>query len=40
MRSEILSIHTAALFAEAVGRAAELLRSGQLVALPAETVCD
>jgi L-threonylcarbamoyladenylate synthase len=38
MRSEILSIHTAALFAEAVGRAAELLRSGQLVALPTETV--
>jgi L-threonylcarbamoyladenylate synthase len=38
MRSEILSIHTAALFAEAVGRAAELLRCGQLVALPTETV--
>jgi L-threonylcarbamoyladenylate synthase len=38
MRSEILSIHTAALFGEAVGRAAELLRSGQLVALPTETV--
>jgi L-threonylcarbamoyladenylate synthase len=38
MRSEILSIHTAALFREAVGRAAELLRSGQLVALPTETV--
>src|ERR1700728_1188204 len=38
MHSEILSIHTAAMFAEAVGRAAELLRAGQLVALPTETV--
>lgn len=38
MRSEILSIHTTALFSEAVGRAAELLRAGQLVALPTETV--
>jgi L-threonylcarbamoyladenylate synthase len=38
MRSEILSIHTAALFDAAVGRAAELLGSGQLVALPTETV--
>ena len=38
MRSEILSIHTAALFGEAVNRAAELLRSGRLVALPTETV--
>jgi L-threonylcarbamoyladenylate synthase len=38
MRSEILSIHTGALFAEAVGRAAELLCAGELVALPTETV--
>jgi L-threonylcarbamoyladenylate synthase len=38
MHSEILSIHTAALFNDAVGRAAELLRTGQLVALPTETV--
>ena len=38
MSAEILSIHTAALFGEAVGRAAELLRAGQLVALPTETV--
>ena len=34
----VLSTHTAALFAEAVERAAELLRAGQLVALPTETV--
>jgi L-threonylcarbamoyladenylate synthase len=38
MRTEILPIHTAALFGEAVGRAAEFLRSGQLVAVPTETV--
>ncbi|HEX3716333.1 MAG TPA: L-threonylcarbamoyladenylate synthase [Verrucomicrobiae bacterium] len=38
MNSEILSIESAALFDEAVGRAAALLRSGQLVALPTETV--
>src|SRR5277367_4319588 len=38
MRAEILSIHTAGLFAEGVRRAAELLRAGQLVALPTETV--
>jgi L-threonylcarbamoyladenylate synthase len=38
MSSEILSIDTAALFDEAVGRAATLLRAGQLVALPTETV--
>jgi L-threonylcarbamoyladenylate synthase len=34
----VLPTHTAALFAEAVERAAELLRAGQLVALPTETV--
>jgi L-threonylcarbamoyladenylate synthase len=33
-----LPTHTSALFAEAVERAAELLRAGQLVALPTETV--
>src|SRR5277367_4198172 len=38
MRAEILSIHTAGLFAEGVRRAAELLRAGQVVALPTETV--
>jgi L-threonylcarbamoyladenylate synthase len=38
MRSEILPINTPALFDEAVGRASELLRSGQLVVLPTETV--
>jgi L-threonylcarbamoyladenylate synthase len=38
MNSEILSIESAALFDEAIGRAAALLRSGQLVALPTETV--
>ena len=35
---EVLPTHTAALFAEAVNRAAELLRAGELVALPTETV--
>jgi L-threonylcarbamoyladenylate synthase len=38
MNTVVLSSHTAALFAEAVERAAELLRAGQLVALPTETV--
>ena len=36
--AEILSTHTPALFAAAVKRAAELLRAGELVALPTETV--
>ena len=35
---EILSTHTPALFAAAVRRAAELLRAGEVVALPTETV--
>jgi L-threonylcarbamoyladenylate synthase len=38
MTAEILSIETPAQFAEGVRRAAELLRAGQLVALPTETV--
>ncbi|MGC3961595.1 MAG: L-threonylcarbamoyladenylate synthase [Verrucomicrobiota bacterium] len=38
MRAEVLSTHTAALFAAAVQRAAELLRAGEVVALPTETV--
>ncbi len=38
MRAEILSTHTAALFAAAVQRAAALLRAGEVVALPTETV--
>lgn len=38
MNSVVLPTHNAALFAEAVERAAELLRAGQLVALPTETV--
>jgi L-threonylcarbamoyladenylate synthase len=38
MNSVVLPTHTAALFAEAVERAAQLLRAGQLVALPTETV--
>jgi len=38
MNSVVLSTHTAALFAEAVESAAELLRAGELVALPTETV--
>ena len=36
--AEILSTHTAALFEAAVKRAAELLRAGEVVALPTETV--
>src|SRR5271154_6100574 len=36
--AEVKSIETAALFEEGVKRAAELLRAGQLVALPTETV--
>ena len=38
MRAEILPTHTAALFTAAVQRAAELLRAGEVVALPTETV--
>jgi L-threonylcarbamoyladenylate synthase len=38
IRAEILSTHTPALFATAVERAAELLRHGEVVALPTETV--
>src|SRR5688572_417645 len=38
MRAEILPTNTAALFAAAVKRAAELLRAGEVVALPTETV--
>jgi L-threonylcarbamoyladenylate synthase len=38
MNTVVLSTHTAALFAQAVERAAELLRAGELVALPTETV--
>jgi L-threonylcarbamoyladenylate synthase len=38
MSAEILSIETPARFQRAVRRAAELLRAGQLVALPTETV--
>ena len=38
MNTEILSTHTPALFAAAVQRAAELLRAGEVVALPTETV--
>ena len=36
--SEVLSTHTAALFSAAVKRATELLRAGEVVALPTETV--
>src|ERR1044071_287701 len=36
--AEILPTHTGALFAAAVSRAVELLRVGELVALPTETV--
>ncbi len=36
--TEVLSTHTAGLFAVAVQRAAELLRAGEVVALPTETV--
>ena len=38
LAAEILPTHTAQLFAEAVRRAAELLRQGEVVALPTETV--
>jgi L-threonylcarbamoyladenylate synthase len=38
MNSEILPAHTPELFDQAVHRAAELLRAGQVVALPTETV--
>ncbi|HTX20467.1 MAG TPA: L-threonylcarbamoyladenylate synthase [Candidatus Aquilonibacter sp.] len=38
MKSEILSTHTPDLFEKAVRRAAELLRAGEVVALPTETV--
>lgn len=38
MTAEILPTHTAALFEAAVQRAAELLRAGEVVALPTETV--
>jgi L-threonylcarbamoyladenylate synthase len=38
MTAEIVPTHTPALFAAAVQRAAELLRAGELVALPTETV--
>ena len=37
-KTEVLPTHTAALFKAAVSRAADLLRAGQLVALPTETV--
>lgn len=38
MKTEVLPTHTAALFNAAVKRAAELLRAGEVVALPTETV--
>ena len=38
MKAEILSTHTPALFSGAVLRAVELLRAGEVVALPTETV--
>ena len=38
MTAEILSTHTPELFQKAVRRAAELLRAGEVVALPTETV--
>jgi L-threonylcarbamoyladenylate synthase len=38
MNTEILPAHTPELFKEAVRRAAELLRAGEVVALPTETV--
>ncbi len=38
MNTEILSTHTPALFSAAVKRAVELLRAGEVVALPTETV--
>src|SRR6266581_8986016 len=38
MNAELLSTHTPALFTAAVKRAVELLRAGEVVALPTETV--
>jgi L-threonylcarbamoyladenylate synthase len=38
VKTEILSTHTPALFATAVERAADLLRAGEVVAVPTETV--
>jgi L-threonylcarbamoyladenylate synthase len=38
MKTEVLSTHTPQLFTAAVKRAAELLRAGEVVALPTETV--
>lgn len=38
MKTELLSTHTTVLFHAAVKRAAELLRAGEVVALPTETV--
>lgn len=38
MRTTVLSTHTAALFQQAVAQAVELLRAGEPVALPTETV--
>src|SRR5580693_1600153 len=38
MNTEILPAHTPALFEKAVRRAVELLRGGEVVALPTETV--
>ncbi len=38
MNTEILATHTSALFQQAVRRAADLLRAGEVVALPTETV--
>jgi L-threonylcarbamoyladenylate synthase len=38
MKAEILPTHTAALFKSAVARAVDLLRAGEVVALPTETV--
>jgi L-threonylcarbamoyladenylate synthase len=38
MKTEILPTHTPALFSASVQRAAELLRAGEVVALPTETV--
>ena len=38
MKTEVLPTHTRALFQAAVARAVELLRAGEVVALPTETV--
>src|SRR5437773_10577882 len=38
MNTEVLATHTPALFKAAATRAAELLRAGDIVALPTETV--